>query len=64
MTTIDHARRDILRAKLRAHITSTGLSQVQWAKTVIYRNPATVRRWLAGKNPIPPLIITLLRLED
>jgi DNA-binding transcriptional regulator YiaG len=38
---------------LRATITASGLSQVEWARTVAGRDPRTVRRWLAGET-IPP----------
>ncbi len=38
---------------LRAIIEASGLSQVEWARTVAGRDPRTVRRWLAGE-PIPP----------
>jgi hypothetical protein len=33
---------------LRAQIEASGLSQVRFALDVMGRNPATVRRWLAG----------------
>lgn len=33
---------------LRAQIEASGLSQVRFARDVLGRDPATVRRWLAG----------------
>lgn len=35
---------------LRAQIEASGLSQVRFALDVLGRNPATVRRWLAGET--------------
>jgi DNA-binding transcriptional regulator YiaG len=44
---------------LRAIIASTGLSQAEWARTVVGRDQRTVRRWLAGET-IPPTTIDWL----
>jgi len=44
---------------LRALIASTGLSQAEWARTVVGRDPRTVRRWLAGET-IPPTTLDWL----
>jgi hypothetical protein len=40
---------------LRAQIEASGLSQVRFALDVMGRNPATIRRWLAGK-PMPATV--------
>jgi DNA-binding transcriptional regulator YiaG len=44
---------------LRAIIEASGLSQVEWARTVVGRDPRTVRRWLAGEA-IPPTTVEWL----
>jgi hypothetical protein len=45
---------------LRAVIAASGLSQVRYAETVLFRNPRTVRRWLAGDAPIPRAVMQFL----
>lgn len=48
---------------LRAMIDASGLSQVEWARSILARDPRTVRRWLAG-DPIPEAVADwLLRLR-
>ena len=51
----------MLPSDLRALIASTGLSQVEWARTVAGRDPRTVRRWLAGESIPPTTVEWLLR---
>jgi len=38
---------------LRVRIAQTGLSQVEFARTVVFRHTRTVTRWLTGDSPIP-----------
>jgi len=38
------------RGLLSSHITASRLSAVEFAKTVMGRDPRTVRRWLAGET--------------
>lgn len=47
---------------LRAIIEASGLSQVEWARTVVGRDPRTVRRWLAGETIPPTTVDWLVRL--
>jgi hypothetical protein len=47
-------------ARLRAAITASGLSVSLYARTVVIRDPRTVRRWLAGDSPIPQSVIDFL----
>jgi hypothetical protein len=47
---------------LRAIIEASGLSQVEWARTVVGRDPRTVRRWLAGEAIPPTTVDWLARL--
>lgn len=47
---------------LRALIEASGLSQVEWARTVVGRDPRTVRRWLAGEAIPPTTVDWLVRL--
>lgn len=49
---------------LRALIEASGLSQVEWARTVVGRDPRTVRRWLAGETIPPTTVDWLTRLGD
>ena len=44
---------------LRALIEASGLSQVEWARTVVGRDSRTVRRWLAG-DVIPDSVVDWL----
>lgn len=46
--------------RLRAAIAASGLSAVIYARTVLIRDPRTVRRWLAGDSPIPESVIQYL----
>lgn len=44
-------------ATLRLSIRRSGLSQVQYARTVLLRDPRTLRRWLSGKQHIPRVVL-------
>ena len=43
-------------AQLRAAIDRSGLSASAYARTVLIRDPRTVRRWMAGDSPIPDAV--------
>ena len=47
-------------ALLRAAITRTGLSASEYARSVLIRDPRTVRRWLSGESPIPQAVLDLI----
>lgn len=44
---------EINRELLSAHVTASGLSIAEFARTVVGRDERTVRRWLTGKTEIP-----------
>ena len=48
---------------LRLVIDGSGLSDRQFAKTKLYRNERTIRRWLADDSPIPADVIAMLEAE-
>ena len=50
--------------QLRAEIEASGLSQVEWARTVAGRDPRTVRRWLAGETIPPATVDWLIRIDS
>lgn len=50
-------------ALLRSAIERSGLSARQYAVTVLLRDERTVRRWLAGKSPIPDPVVTFLEQQ-
>lgn len=41
------------RDQLRAAIAASGLSISEFARSVLVRDPRTLRRWLSGERPIP-----------
>ena len=43
-------------AQLRAAIDRSGLSASAYARSVLIRDPRTVRRWLSGTSPIPDAV--------
>jgi len=47
-------------ALLRAAIAASGLSARRYATEVLTRDERTVRRWLAGKSPIPRAVVAML----
>ena len=47
-------------ALLRAAIAASGLSARRYAIDVLTRDERTVRRWLAGKSPIPRAVVVML----
>ena len=51
-------------ARLRTAITASGLSVSLYARTVVIRDPRTVRRWLAGDSPIPQSVIDFLAKDQ
>lgn len=50
-------------ALLRAAIARSGLSNRQYAMTVLFRDERTVQRWLSGARPIPNVVLRLLEGE-
>ena len=46
---------------LRAAITASGLSTSIYARTVLIRDPRTLRRWLSGESPIPQSVMDFLQ---
>lgn len=48
--------RDLLMVAIKA----SGLSITRYARTVLIRQPRTVRRWLSGESPIPKAVIAFL----
>lgn len=42
--------------QLQAAITASGLSAQAYARTILTRDPRTVRRWLSGDSPIPEAV--------
>jgi hypothetical protein len=46
---------------LQKAIEASGLSDRRFAKEVLIRDERTVRRWLAGKSPIPGVVLEFLR---
>jgi hypothetical protein len=44
------------RKLLLRRIDESGLSQRQWAKTVVYRDERTIRRWVSGESPVPSVL--------
>jgi len=48
-------------ALLRAAIAASGLSARRYATEVLTRDERTVRRWLAGKSPIPRAVLRYLQ---
>lgn len=47
-------------AQLRAAIDRSGLSASEYARTILTRDPRTVRRWLSGESPIPQAVCDYL----
>ena len=47
-------------ARLRAAISTSGLSVNQYARTVLVRSPRTIRRWLAGDRGMPEAVLDYL----
>lgn len=43
-------------ALLREAVRTSGLSASAYARTLLIRDPRTVRRWLAGTSPIPKAV--------
>lgn len=48
------------RAQLLAALRASGLTAAAYARTVLIREPRTVRRWLAGQAPIPQTVRAFL----
>ena len=48
------------RAQLLAAIRASGMTAATYARSVLIRDPRTVRRWLAGDSPIPAAVLALL----
>ena len=48
---------------LKAAITKSGLSSSGYATEILTRDPRTVRRWLDGETPIPPVVVEFLHRE-
>lgn len=46
---------------LRKVIDASGLSARKWAENVAWRDERTIRRWVAGKSPIPDVVIERLK---
>jgi hypothetical protein len=47
-------------ALLKRRITESELTSTDFARFVLTRDPRTVRRWLAGDNPIPERVMDFL----
>ena len=47
-------------ARLREAIRASGLSITEYARSVLVRDPRTVRRWLAGDRQIPRAVLERL----
>ena len=47
-------------ALLRTAIKASGLSARRYAVEVLVRDERTIRRWLAGKSPIPQAVLNHL----
>lgn len=45
---------------IRAAIDASGLSARKYAEMVLLRDERTVRRWVAGKSPIPKVVREML----
>jgi len=45
---------------LRETIKASGLSAQKYAEEKLIRDPRTIRRWLAGKAPIPQAVLDFL----
>lgn len=45
---------------LQRAIAASGLSASRYAREVLVREDRTIRRWLAGKSPIPEQVIRWL----
>jgi hypothetical protein len=50
-------------ALLREAIQKSGLSARRYATTVLLRDERTVRRWLAGPDRIPDVVVDFLRAQ-
>lgn len=50
-------------ARLRELIDESGLSASEFARSVLIREPRTIRRWLAGDSPIPDVVIEWMALR-
>ena len=48
-------------ALLRLVIQRSGLSITEYAKTVLVRDPRTLRRWLSGERQIPQAVLDRLQ---
>lgn len=48
---------------LRAAIRRSGLSHSAFARTVLLRDPRTLRRWISGKQHIPTVVLRSLSGE-
>ena len=47
-------------ARLREAVRASGLSASAYARTILTRDPRTLRRWLAGDSPIPQAVVQFL----
>ena len=45
---------------LKAAIQRSGLSNAEFARTILLRDGRTIRRWLSGKQNIPDVVLTRL----
>ena len=50
-------------ALLAAAIERSGLSVGAWARSVVIRDPRTVRKWLSGEREIPRAVLGWLHEE-
>lgn len=48
---------------LQEAIAASGLSNRQYAEQVLVRDERTIRRWLAGVNPIPAMVVKFIEAE-
>lgn len=55
----DRTRTEQIEA-LRRAIAASGLSMSDYARTVLIREPRTVRRWITGDSPIPQAVLDYL----
>lgn len=49
---------------LAKRIAESGLSQREFAVTVLLRDERTIRRWLAGDSPIPEPVLRFLSATE
>jgi hypothetical protein len=56
----DPERQQQARTLLAAKIAASGGTLGEFARTVLVRDPLTIKRWLRGERPIPAAVLRLL----